>query len=273
MDVSKAIEVVRMTDVGLVREHNEDAVASELEIGLVILADGMGGYQAGEIASEIALLSLTADLAELQNRKRLFKKKNKLLPESNMLIEAVDNANAAIYKIAQEQPQCEGMGTTLVTGIFTNNKLIVGHIGDSRMYCLRDKKLSCLTEDHSVVQEQINAGEITEEQAKVSGQRNLVTRALGTNDFVEVEIIERDVIINDVYMLCTDGLTDLIDDEAIESILIEAGSNINLAAKNLVNLTNELGGTDNVSVVIALVNKDFSLKKQWIRSIFGKEIS
>ncbi len=273
MDVTHAIEVVRMTDVGLVRDHNEDAVASDLSIGLVILADGMGGYQAGEIASEVAILSLTADLAELHNRKRLFKKKNKLLPESSMLIEAVDNANAAIYQMAQAYQQCEGMGTTLVTGLFTDNKLVVGHIGDSRLYCLRDKKLLRLTEDHSVVQEQINAGEITEEQAKKSENRNLVTRALGTNDFVEVEIKEYEAKVNDIYLLCTDGLTDLVDDEAIASILIDAYVDIDQAAKNLIHLANVSGGIDNISVVIALVKKEFPLKKQWLRHIFGKVVS
>ncbi len=265
MDVSGAIKVVRISDVGKVRQHNEDAIASDLEIGLVMLADGMGGYQAGEVAS----LSLMADLAEQQSIKRKFKTKNKLLPESNMLIEAVDNANAAIYKISKEQPECEGMGATLVAGIFTNNKLVIGHIGDSRLYCLRNNALVQLTEDHPLIQEQINAGEITEAQEKVSEKKNLVTRALGTNKNVAVEITEYDTRVNDVYLLCTDGLTDLVDDKVIAKTLIEANTNIGHAAKRLIGLANKSGGTDNVSVIIALVSKRFSLEKQWLSSIFN----
>lgn len=270
MDVSDAITVVRLTDVGLFREHNEDAVASDLSIGLLVLADGMGGYKAGEVASEIAVLMIAAEVTEtMQNKSRLNKSVPNLLPESQMLIDAVEKTNAAIYQISQNQPQCAGMGTTLVAGIFTDNKLIVGHIGDSRMYRLRGEKLAQLTKDHSLVQEQINAGLITQEQAKLSNQKNLVTRALGIDPEVELELQELDTEVDDIYLLCSDGLSDLIDDAEIAKTLLEANGNISHAANKLIQSANEHGGTDNISVVIAIIKKEFAAEKGWVKSLFG----
>lgn len=270
MDVTGAIRVARLSDVGLHRDHNEDAIASDLTIGLVILADGMGGYKAGEIASEIAALTVAADVAEaMQGKRPLLRPKSALLAESEMLIEAVEKANAAIYRISQELPQCAGMGTTLVTGIFTDNKLIVGHIGDSRLYRLRDSQLTRLTEDHSLIQEQINSGEITEEQAKESNNKNLVTRALGIDVEVELELHEYDVLVSDVYLLCSDGLTDLVTDDEIRIMLNEAGANTERASVNLIRFANEKGGNDNISVVIAYVKKEFSSKHLWVKKLLG----
>ena len=140
MDVSNAIKVARATHVGRLREHNEDAVASDLSIGLVLLADGMGGYKAGEVASEIAVLMIAAEMTEaMQLQSRIFKTKPILLPESNILLNAVVRTNAAIYQISQLQAECAGMGTTLVVGVFVDNKLVLGHIGDSRMPHIRDR--------------------------------------------------------------------------------------------------------------------------------------
>lgn len=270
MNVSDAINVVRLTDVGLFRDHNEDAVASDLSIGLLVLADGMGGYKAGEVASEIAVLMIAAEVTEaMQNKSRLKKSAQSLLPESQMLADAVEKTNAAIYQISQNQPQCAGMGTTLVAGIFTDNKVVVGHIGDSRMYRLRDETLVQLTEDHSVVQEQINAGVITQEQAKLSNHKNLVTRALGIDPEVDLELQELDVDVNDVYLLCSDGLSDLIDDAEIAKTLIEADGNITHAAAKLIQTANENGGTDNISVVIAIIKKEFTAEKSWFKRLFG----
>ncbi len=271
MDVTDAIRVARLTDVGLHRDHNEDAVASDLTIGLVILADGMGGYKAGEVASEIAVLNITAEITEAMfGKNSMIMPKSELLPESEMLIEAVEKTNAAIYQISQQFQQCSGMGTTLVAGLFTSNKLIVGHIGDSRMYRLREEKLTQLTEDHSVVQEQINSGELTETEAKESINKNLVTRALGIDPDVELELHEHDTKVKDIYLLCSDGLTDLVTDEEIRIMLLEAGQNIERAAVNLIRFANEKGGKDNISVVIALVKKEFSKRNQWVKKLLGK---
>ena len=268
MDVSNAIKVARATHVGRLREHNEDAVASDLSIGLVLLADGMGGYKAGEVASEIAVLMIAAEMTEaMQLQSRIFKTKPILLPESNILLNAIVRTNAAIYQISQLQAECAGMGTTLVVGVFVDNKLVLGHIGDSRMYRLRDELLMQLTEDHSLVQEQINAGLITTEQAKVARNKNLVTRALGIDPMVELELQEITVQVGDTYLLCSDGLTDLVGDEEIRKILLEANGNIAYAADQLINAANEQGGLDNISVVIAAVEKSFKAEKSWIRKM------
>jgi PPM family protein phosphatase len=270
LNVSGAIDVVRLTDVGLRRDKNEDAVASDLSIGLLMLADGMGGYKAGEVASEIAVLMIAAEITEaMQNKSLLNKAESNLLPASQMLLDAVEKTNAVIYQISLNQPQCAGMGTTLVTCIFTNNKLIVGHIGDSRMYRLRGDKLVQLTEDHSVIQEQINAGLLTKAQAKLSNKKNLVTRALGIDPEVELDLQELDVEVGDVYLLCSDGLSDLVDDEEIAKTLLEANGNIAQAASNLIQSANENGGTDNISVVIAIIRKEFTAEKSWIQNLFG----
>jgi protein phosphatase len=270
LNVSNAIKVVRLTDTGLLREHNEDALASDLSIGLLALADGMGGYKAGEVASEIAVLVVASELTEaMQSKSQLVKSKPKLLPESQILIDAVKKANAAIYQISQNQPKCAGMGTTLVAGIFTDNKLVVGHIGDSRMYRLRDKTLVQLTEDHSLVQEQINAGLITEKQAKLANNKNLVTRALGVDPEVELDLQEFDVEVGDLYLLCSDGLSDLVNDVEITEILLEANGNISLAAAKLVKTANAYGGSDNISVVIAIIKKTFKVEKSWVKNLFG----
>lgn len=270
MNVEDAISVARLTDVGLHRDHNEDAVASDLSIGLLVLADGMGGYKAGEVASEIAVLTLTAEMNEAMRHKTAIRFMPGLLPEAQMLIHAVERANETIYQISQEQPQCAGMGTTLVAGIFTDNKLVVGHIGDSRMYRLREGVLTQITEDHSLLQEQLNAGLITPQQAKVSVNKNLVTRALGIDEEVDLEVQEFEVEVDDIYLLCSDGLTDLVEDDEICKLLLDANGNIENAAARLVQTANEHGGKDNISVVIAMVNSPFVSEGGWVKNLLGK---
>lgn len=271
MNVSDALEVVRLTDVGLLRDHNEDAIASDVTMGFVILADGMGGYKAGEVASEIAVLSITADLKEAMSNYRAgyeavtIKKQ----PESQLMIDAVKHANDAIYHVSQTHPQCAGMGTTLVVGLFFNNKLLVGHIGDSRMYRLRGQVLTQITEDHSLLQEQIKLGLITPEQAKFSANRNLVTRALGVDQEVELELNEYDVEVEDIYLLCSDGLSDMVDDDIIESTLNANSFSLVDAAEALVQLANDNGGKDNISVILTKVKNSFECNYSWYDNFLG----
>lgn len=267
MDVTNLIGVTRLTDVGSLRECNEDAVASDLTTGLVMVADGMGGYKGGKTASEIAMIVVTSELAELMHGQKPSQKKDRAV--SKMLDAAVTKANNAIFKAAEAYSSCEGMGTTFVAGVFADNKVIVGHIGDSRLYRLRDEMLEQLTEDHSLLQEQINAGIITKEQAKASNDGHLVTRALGTDPEVELELNEYSTKVNDLYLLCSDGLTDLVADEEIKQILIDANNNINLAAINLVKLAIKHGGNDNVSVVLALIRDEFKEERGWVHKLLG----
>jgi serine/threonine protein phosphatase PrpC len=265
MNLHNVLEIVRLTDVGQRRDHNEDAIASDDSMGFVILADGMGGYKAGEVASEIAVLSVTAELKEAMMSVRPGQVDTMLgkQAEAKLIIDAVRNANAAIYNVSQTQPQCAGMGTTLVVGLFTNNKLLVGHIGDSRMYRLRNQVLTQITEDHSLLQEQIKSGLITPEQAKFSATKNLVTRAVGIDPEVELELNEYDVEVDDIYLLCSDGLSDLVEDELIQATLNMLSSDLPEAAQKLVQMANDNGGKDNISVILVRVKKPFEYRHAW----------
>ncbi len=155
------------------------------------------------------------------------------------------------------------MGTTLVAALFTNNKVLVGHVGDSRMYGLRGDKFEQITEDHSLLQEQIKSGLITPEQAKLSNNKNLVTRAVGIDPTVELELHEYDVEVGDIYLLCSDGLTDLVDDVDIHAALAGLSSNLGMAANQLVQMANDNGGKDNISVILARVLKPFAAEHSW----------
>lgn len=271
MNLHNVLDIVRLTDVGQRRDHNEDAIASDDAMGVVVLADGMGGYKAGEVASEIAVLSITAELKEamLSLRPGQVDAMMNKQAEAKLIIDAVRNANAAIYNVSQTQPQCAGMGTTLVVGLFTNNKLLVGHIGDSRMYRLRNQVLTQITEDHSLLQEQIKSGLITAEQAKYSANKNLVTRAVGIDPEVELELNEYDVEVDDIYLLCSDGLTDLVEDELIQATLNMLSSDLPEAAQKLVQMANDNGGKDNISVILVRVNKPFEYRHAWYDDFLG----
>jgi protein phosphatase len=271
MNLNGILEIVRLTDVGQRRDHNEDAVASDIETGLVVLADGMGGYKAGEVASEIAVLTLVAELREGLAELPIGETDTGtgLLGEARVLRDAVAKANSAIYNVSQSQPQCAGMGTTLVAAVFTDNRVCVGHIGDSRLYRLRGDDFQQITEDHSLLNEQLKSGLITPEQAKVSGNKNLVTRALGIDPTVELELHEYDVEPGDIYLLCSDGLTDLVEDEEIQLTLTALSANLELAAHQLVQMANDNGGKDNISVILVRPLKPFSAEIGWLDRLMG----
>ncbi len=269
MSISEALDLAASTDVGRYRTHNEDAMASDASIGLLVLADGMGGYKAGEIASEIAVLTLMAEMGEAMHEEKASVKPT-IHKVEEQLARAVVRANYTIFHIAQNQPQCAGMGTTLVTALFYDNKLIVGHVGDSRLYRLREGVLEQLTEDHSLMQEQINLGLISKAQARMSEHRNLVTRALGVDPTVELDVSKHHVEIGDLYLLCSDGLTDMLDDDVIQRTLTLEGNGIEKKAADLIYLANEAGGADNISVMLAKVNRDYAVKGGWGQRLFGK---
>ena len=269
MNLTKALEIFHLSDVGLRRRHNEDAITSDIENGLVVLADGMGGYKAGEVASEIAVMTIADELKELM---REFQP-GRVHPYSGMQLEsllmqkAVANANQAIYAVSQNQPQCAGMGTTLVMALFTNDRVLVGHIGDSRMYRLRDAAFDHLTMDHSLLQEQVKFGLITVEQAKASHHKNLVTRALGIDALVELELHEYAVSPGDLYLLCSDGLSDMVEDDQMHSVLSSLGENLQLTAEQLVQMANDHGGRDNISVILVRVLRPFPATEDWRQKV------
>lgn len=263
-----AIDAVARTDPGLVREHNEDALACDPARGLMILADGMGGYNAGEVASGMAVSFLASALdtsffdPALQSAAADgpdgMGETAATTSARRCLAECIRQANTAIFHAAQSEAQCAGMGTTLVMAIFIDNRIVVAHIGDSRLYRLRDGALSRVTRDHSLLQEQIDCGMITPQEARFALNKNLVTRALGVDVEVEPEIRDYAVQPGDLYLLCSDGLNDMLPDEEIELVLQSLSANLELAAEQLVQMANDCGGRDNVSVILAKVVRDFS---------------
>ena len=263
MTLQNKFAYVELTDVGKVRDHNEDAIGSNRDTGLLVLADGMGGYNAGEVASGIAVQTITELASEGANRER----RNELdsstgfMRQSIVLRDAVARANKIIFQTAQSQTHCEGMGTTLVAAMFFDNKVSIAHVGDSRAYRLRGNKFEQLTLDHSLLQELVDRGFYSEEEAQRSTNRNYVTRALGVEPTVEVEVQEFDVLPDDVYLLCSDGLPDMVEDEDIHLTISTFNASLDVVGQQLVQLTNDHGGRDNVSVMLAQVLDSFAAKK------------
>ena len=270
MSLADALEIVGHTDPGMVRSHNEDSIANDVRFGLAILADGMGGYNAGEVASGMATTVLMTELQTVLSNTAPFEPDAAGLEArtaaARLLREQITKANTAIFSAAQSQPQYSGMGTTLVTAIFYDNKMTVAHIGDSRLYRFRTGEFSQVTRDHSLLQEQIDSGMITEEEAKHSQNKNLVTRALGIDPTVEAELHDYDTLPGDIYLLCSDGLSDMVEDPEIGLTLETLGGNLNLCAQQLVQMANDNGGRDNVSVLLVKILKEYPAAK----GMFGK---
>jgi protein phosphatase len=254
-----------LTDTGRMRENNEDSVSVDPATGLVVLADGMGGYNAGEVASGMATTFITTELGQWLSQAG----EQALSRDVKRAMEiCVENANTSIFTSAESNAHYSGMGTTLVVGAFIGSRLILGHIGDSRCYRWRYNTLVPITRDHSLLQEQLDAGLITPEQAAVSPNRNLVTRALGVEASVELEVNEFRVEPGDVYLMCSDGLTDMVSDTTIATEFARS-EDLETLALNLITIANAAGGRDNISVL--LVNASQSTKKRGlIDRLLGK---
>ena len=252
-------EFFAATDTGRARSNNEDSVALDEASALLVLADGMGGYNAGEVASGMATSFIKSELGRW------------LLEAADAASDAdvrramdicVDNANRAIFNAANTNPQYTGMGTTLVVGVFRDGRLLMGHVGDSRGYRMRDGRLAQITHDHSLLQEQIDSGLITLEQAAYSANKNLVTRAVGVEDTVLLETHLHEVLPGDTYLMCSDGLSDMLDDDTIAQLL-QGGESLPEVGAALVNAANDAGGKDNISVVLARVRGTSGQSRSW----------
>jgi protein phosphatase len=253
------------TDPGLARENNEDSVAVDEEARLAILADGMGGYNAGEIASGMATTFIKSELGRWLSQAGRTANSREVRRAMEI---CVDNANRSIFNASNSNPQYSGMGTTLVLGVFGDGRVTLGHIGDSRCYRLRGTDFAQITRDHSLLQEQIDAGLITPQQAATSTNKNLVTRALGVEDAVLLEVNEHKVEAGDIYLMCSDGLSDMVDDEGIASILVQDVP-LEQKAGMLVDAANANGGRDNITVLLAQASEG-SRKKSLISRLLGK---
>jgi len=268
------LDVAMLSHPGMVRPHNEDSIFGDADTGLVVLADGMGGYNAGEVASGIAVKVVSGGLtAELSSGRELSKVDvhSGLTHAALLLQQQIAAANKGIYEAAQTRPECAGMGTTIVAAVFHGNRVSIGHIGDSRCYRLRGEKFEQLTHDHSLLQEQIDAGQLTPEQAKYSLNKNLVTRALGIEAIVPPDITEYRLEADDIYLLCSDGLTDMVEPDVLHTMLGRGRANLAKVAADLVDLANENGGRDNISVILVHVPADYLPSASWTQRWLAKK--
>jgi PPM family protein phosphatase len=270
-NLSSTLEIASCTDPGMVRSHNEDSIASDPAHGLAVLADGMGGYNAGEVASGMATTVIVTEMRQIlasTEPHQIDPRTNQTIA-ARLLREQVLKANSSIYQAAQSQPQYAGMGTTLVVALFYDNRVLVAHLGDSRLYLLRENALRQVTRDHSLLQEQIDSGLLTLEQAKNAQHKNLVTKALGIDPSVEPEIHEYPTRPGDIYLLCSDGLCDMVEDEDIGMTLQALGANLKLAAQQLVQMANDNGGRDNVSVILVRVLREYPGARGVMAKVFA----
>ncbi len=271
MSLKGKLAHVEVTDVGKVRDHNEDAIGSQPEIGLWVLADGMGGYNAGEVASGIAvktILDLVTQACKHEKRAEI-ESGTGYMRQTIVLRDAIHRANKVINQTAQSQPQCEGMGTTLVASLFYDNKVSIAHVGDSRMYRLRGNRFEQITMDHSLLQELVDRGFYSQEEAQRSTNRNYVTRALGVEANVEVEVQEIEVQKGDYFLMCSDGLPDMVEDEDIHLTISTFSNDVRTVGEQLIKLTNDNGGRDNVSVVLVRVADAFPAEAGLLRKFRG----
>jgi PPM family protein phosphatase len=271
MSLKGKLTFVGKTDTGRVREHNEDTIASDVDVGLLVLADGMGGYNAGEVASGIAVKTITNLVREGLTREDLaaIDRATGLTRPSIVLRDAITRANKIIYQTARSQAECEGMGTTVVAALFYDNRISIAHVGDSRLYRQRGSEIAQVTMDHSLLQELVDRGFYSPEEAQRAANKNYVTRALGVEPQVEVEVQEQPVDKGDVFILCSDGLSDMVEDEDIRLTISTFGANLDTVAKQLIQLANENGGRDNVSVVLAQAIEAFPASRGVMDKLLG----
>jgi PPM family protein phosphatase len=241
------VEMAAATHRGLMRSENEDCVAARPETGLAVLADGMGGHNAGEVASRIAVEVISGAMAaslEAESRRPTAER------IESMITDAIARANTLVYNAARGHSAYSGMGTTIVVAVWYGAHVSIGHIGDSRAYRLRAGELVQLTRDHTLVQDRVERGTLSRAQARRAAARNILTRALGTAPSVAADLRTYDAQSEDVYVLCSDGLSDMLDDRDIRSTLTLPHATLREAADQLVLEANHRGGADNISVIV-----------------------
>lgn len=269
-----SLEIAARSDTGLLRNLNEDSIATVSELGLLVLADGMGGYQSGDVASSLTTHVIVEGLTRgLKGRPDTSNDVAELVKTS------VKRANRAIFLEGQQRAQRinnsqdQAMGSTVALVLFRNNHVTIAHVGDSRVYRLRANHLELMTHDHSLLQEQIDQGILSAEAAANSHNRHLVTRGLGLQAEVAVSLVENDVLPGDIYLVCSDGLNDMVDNADIERVLNSLQANLPLAASQLVMIANDNGGEDNISVILAKAgphSTPAAKKKGFFAWLFGR---
>lgn len=245
------VEIAGVTDVGRHRRRNEDAIDWDAKLGVAMVADGMGGGQAGHVASVTALRSIRADLRRaLADGERHGPRAQLRDVRGSLVVELVRRANQDVRKCAARDNSLTGMGTTIAVALAGPDYLTIAHVGDSRIYRMRAGTLDRLTDDHTMVQQLVERGEMMAHEAAVSRHRNVITRALGIAQDVVVDVAHHPTCVDDVYMLCSDGLTNMVAETDIGAVLGSAASGLERTARDVVALANERGGRDNISVVL-----------------------
>jgi protein phosphatase len=243
-----SLELACRSHVGLVRQQNEDSLLATAERGLVAVADGMGGHRAGEVASRLAIETLAQELLPAQQSDR-----GDAMESLLRIGQAVEAANRTIQDEVRHRPRLQGMGTTLVVAIFRQGRVFYAHVGDSRLYRLRDGTLECLTRDHSLIQEVLDQGDFANRaEARRAGVRDsILTRSLGIKPEVDVDVGDAPLCAGDLFLLCTDGLNGQIRDATIRDILLTAEQDIQAAADRLQDAALARGGRDNITLILA----------------------
>ena len=259
---TRHLEVVNLSDVGRNRPHNEDSTATDPHWGLMLVADGMGGYRAGELASALAIAVMLRKVYLGLDRMQAdgdhggadsVEGMGSMEGCMALLRKAAEAANQTIYQISCNHEECRGMGTTIVAALFRNGKVGIAHVGDSRVYRLRGQQLEQVTKDHSLYQEVIDKGLCSPQEALEFTNKSLVTRALGVRKEVEVDVQQMDCLPGDIYLLCSDGLNDMLKDRDIHLALRRHDADLAQAGRELVALANRRGGKDNISVVLVKI--------------------
>ncbi len=253
------VQAWAQTDVGKQRKHNEDNYIVDSELGLYGVADGMGGHAAGEVASETALTTLREAIRSRIDQLRQLVKEN---PEKNrqtiqsLVDEAVQEAAKTVFELSKKKADTRGMGTTLSVLLTLGNKAVIVHVGDSRIFLLRENKVFQLTDDHSLVNEQLRMGLITEEEAERSPYKNVITRAVGAADHVKADVRFIDLMEGDRFMLCSDGLHGYFEDGEVGPLLAQDPPE--KIPETLINLANERGGKDNITAIVVGIGSEKS---------------
>jgi len=263
------ISAAGLSDVGLKRETNEDFLAMDNSTNLYIVADGMGGHLAGEVASKVAVKIVQKNVNNWINKNspltEIFDFPDMTLSQrGNYLSSSIKLANRVIYEMSQEYTEYKGMGTTIVILAVMPSTIIAANVGDSRIYLIRGDSMEPLSKEHSMVAEQLEMGLISEEEAKTSPLRHILTRNLGSSETVDADVFEIEHIDNDRFLLCTDGLTDLVSDNEILNI-IKNGNDPEHICQQLISEANKRGGNDNITVSLISVNKESDEKRGIIK--------
>ncbi|MGA1796430.1 MAG: Stp1/IreP family PP2C-type Ser/Thr phosphatase [bacterium] len=263
------IKVGAVTDTGRTRDINEDHYIIAKDMGLFLVADGLGGHNAGEVASRMAG-NVIKDHLNAADDTLVGEYEKEFSRNTNRMLSGIRLANTAIYEAGQHQSEHRGMGTTISSVLINRDVMALAHVGDSRIYRIRKRRIKRLTRDHTMVEEQVQRGLITKEEAEHSGHKNIITRALGIGSTIEIDADEDVLHDHDRILLCTDGLTNMVSEGEILDIVLGYGDDPQRACRELVNKANGNGGRDNITVILLHYNKDAEKGRGLGRAILSR---